>query len=452
MKGKKIVIIGMGPAAAGAAAAIQHTNPKSEITLIDKRDYEMYSPCAMPFAFEEKLEFDRIIHDFASKGQNTNILLNTKVEYIYPDKKCIIYKRKISEDRYIYDAVHYDSLIISTGTKPFIPPIKNIQRFLGTYAYPVNSLENVRKLYNITKPDNKIAIVGAGAIGLEFATAMESKGLEVIVTEMMPQVFPNAIDNDMARHVQEYLEEKGITILTNSRAEIINGNNLVRSITINSNEYPLDFTVLACGTQPNLKLLRNSEIAHSRNGIVTDNRMRTQFKDIYAAGDCVETFNYITKKKCRSALAVPARKQGRVAGINSAGGKATYKGTLNTFISVLDDYAIGATGLTAEHAKQEGYEVIMQKVRGKDKPEWYPGVEDLIIKLVADKKGKLLGGQAFGEKKAVKSRIDTISAHLTRNGKLKDIMDGELSYCPDVAPIPDPLTTAVEFMLRRVKK
>jgi hypothetical protein len=76
---------------------------------------------------------------------------------------------------------------------------------------------------------------------------------------------------------------------------------------------------------------------------------------------------------------------------------------------------------------------------------------DLIVKLIADKKGKLLGGQVFGEKIATKNRIDIISSYLTTKSNLRDMIKGELAYCPDITSIPDPLTTAADFMLRRVK-
>jgi len=159
----------------------------------------------------------------------------------------------------------------------------------------------------------------------------------------------------------------------------------------------------------------------------------------------------MTQKRCGSALAVPAIKQGRVAGINAAGGRAIYSGTLNTFISVFGDYAVGSTGITSEQAKEEGHELVAQKIKGHNKPDWYPGHMDLIVKLIADKKGKLLGGQVFGEKIATKNRIDIISSYLTTKSNLRDMIKGELAYCPDITSIPDPLTTAADFMLRRVK-
>lgn len=443
MKDKKIVIIGMGPAAIGAASAISFTNPGIETILIEKKAYESYSPCGMPFAFEDKLKFEDLKHEFPVKGRKNKIYLNIEAKKIDTEKKEVLIETKDKQE-----VLKYDSLIITTGTKPFTPTINGIG-LSGVYA--IDGLETVSKLHFITKCLRKAMIIGAGAIGLEFALAMKKKGLDVLVAEMMPQVLPNAVDADMARHVQEYLEEKGVGILTGSKLESVDGYyNQVGSVIVNGKEHKTNLVVLSCGTMPNIDIVKDTDIKYNKNGIVTDKRMMTNVKDVYAAGDCIETFNLLTKKRCRSGLAVPARKQGRIAGLNAAGKKATYQGTLNTFISVLDEYAVGSTGLTAEQAKQD-YETIMQKIRGKNKPEYYPGHKDLIVKLIASKDGKLLGGQAFGEKYAVKNRIDVIASYLSRKSSLKDMMNGELAYCPDIAPIPDPLTIALDFMLRRTR-
>jgi NADH oxidase (H2O2-forming) len=447
MKAKNIIIIGMGTASAGAAAAVNHTNPSAEVSIIEKRGTEMYSLCGMPFAFEERVGFESLTHDFPARGPKTTVYLNTEVVEINTSKhEALIQNQKGQK------ILKYDSIIIATGAQPVIPPIKNTEPFLGRSAHSLYSLEEVTQLYKTKRQIGKVAIIGAGAIGIEFAVAIKQQGVEVIIAEMMSHVFPNALDKDMARLVQEYVEKNGITVLTNARVSEAIGNDTVEGISIDEEKHKADSILFACGIIPNIEWIKGFGLSYNKNGIITNNRMMTNVKGIYAAGDCVETYNAVTKKRCGSALAVPAIKQGRVAGINAAGGRAIYTGTLNTFISVFGDYAVGSSGITSEQAKDEGYELVAQKIKGYHKPNWYPGYKDLIVKLIADKKGKLLGGQVFGEKGAVKNRIDIISSYLSTKSTLQDMIKGELAYCPDISDIPDPLTTAVDFMLRRVKQ
>ncbi|MBW2078805.1 MAG: FAD-dependent oxidoreductase [Deltaproteobacteria bacterium] len=443
---KRIVIIGMGTASAGASAAVNHTSPGAEVSIIEKRGYEMYSACGMPFAFEGRLKFDSLKHEFPARGPRTNLYLDTKAVHIDTDKKEVGI-----EDRDGPSTLPYDALIIATGAKPVVPSIANLDDYLGEYAYTLYTWEDVLQLYQAKDRHRRVTVIGGGAVGVEFAYAMRNQGLEVMIVEMLDQVFPGALDRDMARHVQEYLDARGITVFTNSTVEEVQGGNKLEGITIGEQAYETDLAILACGTVPNAEWIRDFGISCNSNGIITTKAMLTNVEGVYAAGDCVETFHAITGKRCRSMLAVPAMNQGRVAGINAAGGMAAYGGTMNTSISVLGEYAVGSTGLTAEQARQQGFELVMQKAKGLNKPSWYPGREELIVKLIADKKGMLLGGQVFGEKRAVKNRLDIVSAYLSAKGTLADMIRGELAYCPDIADIPDPLTTALDFMLRRVK-
>jgi NADH oxidase (H2O2-forming) len=446
MRGRRIVIIGMGTASAGASAAVNHTDPGAEVSIIEKRGYEMYSACGMPFAFEGRLEFESLKHEFPARGTRTKVYLDTEAVKIDVLSKEVVVKHQKGQG-----SLPYDALIIAAGARPVVPHITNLDGFLGEYVHTLYAWEDVFRLYQARDRLRRVTVIGAGAVGVEFAVAMRNQGLEVMIVEIMDQVFPGALDRDMARHVQEYLDAHGITVLTNSTVSEVRGKTRLEGITIGEQVYESDLAILACGTVPHVEWLRDFGISCNKNGIIATKGMMTNVKGVYAAGDCVETFHAITGNRCRSMLAVPAMSQGRVAGINAAGGRAAYGGTLNTSISVLGEHAIGSTGLTAEQARQEGYDLVMQKAKGFNKPRWYPGHGELIVKLIADKKGKLLGGQAFGEKRAVKNRLDIVSAYLSASGTLAEMIRGELAYCPDIADIPDPLTTAIDFMLRRVK-
>ena len=94
MKDKNIIIIGMGTASSGAADAVNHTNPGAKVSIVEKRDYEMYSLCGMPFAFEGRLGFESLTHDFPARGPKTTVHLNTEVIKIDPYKKETVLKNQ----------------------------------------------------------------------------------------------------------------------------------------------------------------------------------------------------------------------------------------------------------------------------------------------------------------------------------------------------------------------
>jgi NADH oxidase (H2O2-forming) len=407
----------------------------------------MYSACGLPFAFEGSLPFESLKHEFPARGPKTKLYLDTEAVSIDTDNKEVGVEGRAGRA-----TIPYDALIIAPGARPLVPNIANLDGYMGKYAYALYTWEDTFRLYQAKDTIRRVTVIGAGAVGVEFAYAMRKQGLEVMIVEIMDQVFPGALDQDMARHVQEYLDAHGITVFTNSAVSEMRGETRLEGVSIGDQAYETDLAILACGTVPDVEWLKDSGISVNRNGIITTKAMMTNLKGVYAAGDCVETFHAITGNRCRSMLAVPAMSQGRVAGINAAGGRAVYGGTMNTSISVLGEHAIGSSGLTTEQAKKEGHDLVIQKARGFNRPSWHPDHGELIVKLIADKKGRLLGGQAFGEKQAVKNRLDIISAYLSAKGTLTHMIRGELAYCPDIADIPDPLTTAVEFMMRRVRR
>ena len=93
-----------------------------------------------------------------------------------------------------------------------------------------------------------------------------------------------------------------------------------------------------------------------KQGIVTDSRMQTNVPGIYAIGDCVESFCRIDQARANMLLATSAYRMGMIAGINAAGGEAHYKGVLNTFVSMVGEVEVAATGYNLQAAKDAGFE------------------------------------------------------------------------------------------------
>ncbi len=441
-----IVIIGLGSGGFAATLAARRTHPESSITIIERRAYEMFSPCGMPFAIEGIVSLDKLKFSLPEDKQITK-LLEHEVQAINPDgKKVVVKNLKTSE----IVSVPYDSLIIAFGASPFIPPIKGAKENIGRGVFVLHDLESARKIIEYAKNVKKAVVVGAGPIGLEIAVALRKNGLDVAVVEMLSHAFPRALDRDMAKVVEQSLEDSRIKLLFNKTVSSIDGSP-IESVSAGDEIIETDMVVLASGVKANLELAKNAGIETGRWGIKTNARMETNVKGIYAVGDCTETVSLIDHRPTVMQLSSAAYRQGMVAGANAAGGYDTYEGALLTFASLIGKIEVAATGFNEFFAESAGFKIISGKARGKNKPEYYPGAKDIIVKIIADAKtGKVLGGQVVGE--GAGARINVISLAIKCGIDVYALSQTEMAYCPMLAENYDVLNKASDFAVRKLEK
>ena len=135
----------------------------------------------------------------------------------------------------------------------------------------------------------------------------------------------------------------------------------------------------------------------------------------------------------------------------ASGGNLIYKGNLGTFVSVIGELEIAATGFNEFFAEQNGYNIVSAKAKSLTKPDWFPGGKEITVKILADKKtGKIIGGQAIGE--GASHRINVLSAAIKAGFTLGDLSDLELAYCPGVSQHYDVLVMAADLGLRKLGK
>lgn len=441
----KIIILGLGTAGFAAMMAAKRTNPSAEITLLDKKDFDLLHNCGLPYALEGVLKAEGLKHKLALKQMNVNLISSSIVKNIDFEKKSIEYRAKRKKSKLIYDR-----LIIATGSSAFIPPIKNIDKFLGKSVFPVENINDIQKISKKIKKNKTALIIGAGAIGIETAFALGKKGMKVIIAEMLDNVLPKSIDKDMAEIVEEQIRKKGTRLLLQRKVEEFVGNKGLKGVKIGDEEIKTDLIIASAGVRPNIDFIDKEKIKTGSFGILTDKKMQTNLEDVYAVGDCVQVDSVMNGKRTIAWLANSAYIQGTVAGINAAGGNSEYPGTSSTFVTVFGDMEIASTGFTSELAQSHGYEVISGKFKGKNLPEWYPGGKEIIVKILADKfNGKLIGGQAIG--KDAGARINVIATAISAGMSLENFTRLELAYCPPVSDVRDVLMFAADQALRKLE-
>jgi NADPH-dependent 2,4-dienoyl-CoA reductase/sulfur reductase-like enzyme len=184
-----------------------------------------------------------------------------------------------------------------------------------------------------------------------------------------------------------------------------------------------------------------------------DQRMRTRTEaPVWAAGDCAEKFHRISRRGVAIALGTHANKEGRVAGINIAGGHATFPGVVGTAVSKVCGLEVARTGLNEAEAEAAGFEFGSVVLGSKTRASYYPGAAKMRIKLVFEQgSGRLLGAQIVGREGAAK-RIDVLACALWNEMAVNDIQNLDLSYAPPFAPVWDPVLIAARKAWEQVEE
>jgi NADH oxidase (H2O2-forming) len=297
-------------------------------------------------------------------------------------------------------------------------------------------------------------VIGAGLVGLETAEALHSLGVKVTVIEFLNQVLPAMLDDDMGQLVQERMEAEGISVRLGTAAKAVTPTHVqvTERESGKDEDIPTDLVIVATGVRANTNLAAEAGVKlGEQGGILVDNRMQTNHQQIYAAGDCAEHLDLVTRQTVVSGLGSIALRQGEVAGVNAAGGQAELEGVVlarTTHLFGLEIAGIGPTRVAAEKAKLP---ILAGKFKGSDKAEYYPSDQTVSIKLLTNKEtGQLLAGQAIGP--CAHQRINVLSAALSTKMTIRQVANLETCYAPPVAPIREPLTLAAQILALRYER
>jgi len=445
---RRIAIIGANAAGTDAAAAARKTDREAEITLIDKQSLGAYSRCGLPFAlgghiprFEDLVVYPPRYYDM----MKYDLRLETEAKEIDVKAKTVRIQNESGKE----ETIQYDSLILATGSNILVPPIKGIDK---DGILPLHSIKQGQDIdAMINRGARSSVVLGAGFLGLEAAVALVERGVKTTVVEMLPYVLPRLLDKDMADETQGMLEAKGMRIIVGHPAEEFVGDERVKAVSVAGEEIPVDFVINACGVRPNIALAQKAGIALGETGAIRTNiRMETSVKDVYTAGDCAETVHMVTQKPIVPALGTVAVKQGKVAGINAAGGYAVYPGTLGSAVTRMFDFEIGVTGLNEFFAKRSGFETIIGKIASKTRADYYPGALPIRVKLVIDKESKrMIGGQLIGGEE-VTQRINALSFAIQKQMTAYELTKADTCYAPPLNETWEPMVLAAEIAIRRI--
>jgi flavorubredoxin/NADPH-dependent 2,4-dienoyl-CoA reductase/sulfur reductase-like enzyme/rubredoxin len=307
---KNIVVVGAGAAGVSAVQEIRKRNEACSIILISEEDsLPYYRP--------------RLTKDFDENNLDGNFYLINK-KWIKENKIDFRSSTKVTEilakDRKVKlssgDTVKYDELILATGAKPFLPPIRNIE-LAGVFSQ--RSIEDIKLIKQAGMKSKKAVIIGGGVLGLEAAHELKQLGVDVSVVEISQRILPRMIDEKGSNLLTSMFEEEKINILTNKKVKSILGEKSVTGVELTTGEViDADLVVVSAGIEPEIGFIKQADIKVNK-GIVVDNKMQTNIPNIYAAGDISEF------EGCNYGLWQPALEQGKVAGINAVGDELIFE-------------------------------------------------------------------------------------------------------------------------------
>lgn len=431
----KLVVIGAVAAGTSAAAKARRNDDFAEITIYDKGVDISYSGCGLPYYIGDEIKDIEELRPrdskFFKEKYNIDVKTNHEVKGIDKDKKTIEVENVVTGEIFTDT---YDKLVIATGASPFVPKIKGINNENVFFLRNVQNAIRMKKYILKNNPKNVI-IAGTGFIGFEMLENLLNYNMNVTIVEIGDKISPN-LDYDMAKYLENLLIKRNIKIIKSNSITNIEETKVILK---DKREIKAEIVVMATGVRPNTKLAKEAGILLGEKGAIkVNNQMLTNVKDIYAAGDCIETFSTLTGDAVYHPLGSTANKTGRIAGDALTGGDLTYKGNLSTGIFKLFDLTVASTGLSEKEALLKGYDIEVVHNIKPDKPKYFKG-EEMLIKAIADKKSKrLLGVQIVG-KDGVDKRIDVFVTLITYKATVDELFHLDLAYAPPFSTTKDPV-------------
>ncbi|MGO4547284.1 FAD-dependent oxidoreductase [Paenibacillus sp. 2TAB23] len=423
-----IAVIGCTHAGTAAITQMAKLYPDARITVYERNDNISFLSCGIA------LHVGGVVKDagklfYASPEQLATLGVITKMRHdvlaIDTDAK-EIQVRNLATGEEFTDS--YDKLVVTTGSWPIIPQMEGID------------LENIVlcKNYNHSqtiiekaKTANRIAVIGAGYIGIELVEAFEQLGKQVTLIDNMERILYKYLDREFTDLTEAALVDKGIAIATGQTVTSFEGTNgQVTTVVTDAGRYEADLVVLCIGFRPNTELLKGQVDMLPNGAIIVDDYMRTSKPDVFAAGDSCAVHYNPTGQNAYIPLATNAVRMGTLVARNLMQPTVRYLGTQGTSGIKIYDYNIASTGMTEVAAIAAGMNVKKVTIIDNYRPEFMPTYEQFTLKVVyvADS-GRIVGAQVLSKIDLTQS-INTLSVCIQNSMTMDELSFVDFFFQP----------------------
>ena len=442
----KLVIVGGVAGGASAAARARRLSEDAEIVVLERGPDVSFANCGLPYYVGGEIApRDKLL---VAKPQllrerfRLDVRTRSSVEAI--DRQAKTVRVKELDTGRVYDEA-YDALILAPGASPLRPPIPGIDL---PNVLTLRNLDDVDRIKaRVDAAAERVVVVGAGFIGLELAENFVKRGVETVVVELQAQVLP-PLDPEMTVPIVEALTSRGVRVILGDSADAFEAAGGGASVKLKSGEtLAADLVILGVGVRPENKLAVDAGLdVGQRGGIRVSESMQTSDPSIWAVGDAVEIRDVVTGAAAQVPLAGPANRQGRIAAAAILRGDlrpvARYRGTQATAIVGVFDRVAAITGASEKVLARANVPYRKIYVHPADHAGYYPGAEQMTLKLVfAPDTGRVLGAQAVGGH-GVDKRIDVIAVAIQAGMTVFDLEEMELCYAPQFGSAKDAVNMA----------
>ncbi|GAA1953537.1 nitrite reductase large subunit NirB [Nocardioides panacihumi] len=276
---RQVVVVGHGMVAHRfvEAAVERGLTETHDITVLGAEARPAYDRVALTSFFERGAKALSLLP--SGKYADPRVTLRTGVEVVAVSPRQRIVTLHTGED------LHYDELVLATGSYPFVPPVPG-KDLPGVFVYrTIEDLEAIRKA---AKRARSGAVIGGGLLGLEAANALSQLGLQTHVVELAPRLMAVQVDAAGGRTLSRHVEQLGLTVHTGAMTEAILGTDRVSGMALKDRKpIDVDLVVFSAGIRPRDSLGRAADLAVAeRGGLLVDEHCRTSDEHVYAIGEC----------------------------------------------------------------------------------------------------------------------------------------------------------------------
>ena len=424
----KVVVVGCTHAGTAAIKNIKALDPTIDITVYERNDNISFLSCGIALYVGGVVKNQNELF-YSSPEELKQLGVNTNMKH---EVLSIDYQNKTLEVRNLEtDDVktdHFDKLVIATGSWPIIPPIEGIR---SENVLLSKNFNHANEIIAHASYVQKIAVVGAGYIGVELAEAFEMMGKEVILIDAEDRIMPKYLDKEFTDRAEKAFTDHGITLALGQKVKgfTVDGDQ-VTHISTDKETFEVDMVIMCVGFRPNTQLFKNDLDTTPNGALIVNEYMQTSNPDVYACGDCANIYYNPTKESKYIPLATNAVRMGTLVGLNIKGPNVKYVGTQGTSGIKIYNWSISSTGLTEGVAKDAGINYGTVTVTDNNRPEFMPTYDEATLKIVFDKNSRrILGGQIISESDLTE-KINTLSVCIQKEMTVEELAFVDFFFQP----------------------